>query len=75
MDLSDNFDICVDSSAIYRKTIVCKVNIASIDVYVNVEVPDIVCGSSLGAPSETDPSLIGGEDPPLDFGGKGRNTE
>ena len=32
-------------------------------------------GSSLEAPSEADPSLIGGEDPPLDFGGKGRDTE
>jgi len=39
------------------------------------EVPRIVCGSSLVPSSETDPSLIGGEDPPLDFGGKGRNTE
>ena len=32
-------------------------------------------GSSIGPSSETDPSLIGGEDPPLDFGGKGRDTE
>ena len=39
------------------------------------KVPDIVYGSSIGPSSETDPSLIGGEDPPLDFGGKGRDTK
>jgi len=68
MNFSDNFDIVIDSSAIYRKTIVCKVNIASIDVYVNMEVADHMNGSSLVPSSETDPSLIGVEDPPLDFG-------
>ena len=32
------------------------------------KVPDIVCGSSLVPSSEPTPTLLGVEDPPLDFG-------